>query len=56
MSGPESCFGIEPYPDESLGLEASDDTPEADYERREGVELAFIAALQHLTAPSSVRY
>ena len=39
---------VEPYPDESLGLESGYATPEARYERREAVELAFIAALQHL--------
>jgi RNA polymerase sigma-70 factor, ECF subfamily len=41
---------IEPYPDERLGLEDGYATPEARYERREAVELAFIAALQHLPA------
>jgi RNA polymerase sigma-70 factor, ECF subfamily len=39
---------IEPYPDEELGLEEGLAGPEAHYERRESVELAFIAALQHL--------
>jgi RNA polymerase sigma-70 factor (ECF subfamily) len=39
---------IEPYPDERLGLEDGFAAPEARYERRESVELAFIAALQHL--------
>jgi RNA polymerase sigma-70 factor, ECF subfamily len=39
---------IEPYPDEILGVEDGFVTPEARYEQREGVELAFIAALQHL--------
>ena len=39
---------IEPYPDERLGLEDGYASPEARYERRESVELAFIAALQHL--------
>src|SRR5438128_4005124 len=39
---------IEPYPDEMLGLEDGFAAPEARYEQREGVELAFIAALQHL--------
>jgi RNA polymerase sigma-70 factor, ECF subfamily len=39
---------LEPYPDEMLGLEGSLLGPDARYEQREGVELAFIAALQHL--------
>jgi RNA polymerase sigma-70 factor (ECF subfamily) len=41
---------IDPYPDEELGLEDGFAGPEARYEQREGVELAFIAALQHLPA------
>ena len=41
---------VEPYPDELLGLEDGYAAPEARYEEREGVELAFIAALQHLPA------
>jgi RNA polymerase sigma factor (sigma-70 family) len=41
---------IEPYPDEHLGLEDGFAAPEARYEQRESVELAFIAALQHLPA------
>jgi RNA polymerase sigma-70 factor (ECF subfamily) len=41
---------IEPYPDEGLGLSAGYATPEARYEQREAVELAFVAALQHLPA------
>jgi RNA polymerase sigma-70 factor, ECF subfamily len=41
---------IEPYPDERLGLEDGFAGPEARYEQRESVELAFIAALQHLPA------
>src|SRR6185437_294416 len=39
---------VEPYPDERLGLEDGRAAPEARYERRESVELAFVAALQHL--------
>jgi RNA polymerase sigma-70 factor (ECF subfamily) len=39
---------IEPYPDGELGLEEGFAGPEARYERREAVELAFIASLQHL--------
>ena len=39
---------IEPYPDERLGLADGFAAPEARYEQRESVELAFIAALQHL--------
>ncbi len=41
---------VEPYPDVMLGLEDGPATPEARYEQRESVELAFIAALQHLPA------
>lgn len=41
---------IAPYPDEALGLEQGLATPEARYEQRESVELAFIAALQYLPA------
>jgi RNA polymerase sigma-70 factor, ECF subfamily len=41
---------IDPYPDEHLGLEEGYAAPEARYEQRESVELAFIAALQHLPA------
>jgi len=41
---------IEPYPDEALGVPAGRAAPEAGYEQREGVELAFVAALQHLGA------
>ena len=40
---------LEPYPDAGLGLEAVAG-PDARYEQREGVELAFIAALHHLPA------
>ena len=38
----------EPYPDEKLGVEDGLAAPAARYEQRESVELAFIAALQHL--------
>jgi RNA polymerase sigma-70 factor (ECF subfamily) len=41
---------VEPYPDERLEVEDGYATPESRYEQREGVELAFIAALQHLPA------
>ncbi len=41
---------VEPYPDEILGVEDGYAAPEARYEEREAVELAFIAALQHLPA------
>jgi RNA polymerase sigma-70 factor (ECF subfamily) len=39
---------IEPYPDDELGLDTGLAAPAARYERRESVELAFVAALQHL--------
>jgi RNA polymerase sigma-70 factor (ECF subfamily) len=41
---------IEPYPDEALGTAEGYASPEARYEQREAVELAFIAALQLLPA------
>ena len=41
---------LEPYPDETLGLEDGYASPDARYEQREAVELAFVAALQHLPA------
>jgi RNA polymerase sigma-70 factor (ECF subfamily) len=41
---------VEPYPDDALGLDGGYAAPEARYEQREAVELAFIAALQHLPA------
>jgi RNA polymerase sigma-70 factor, ECF subfamily len=41
---------VEPYPDEALGVVDGYAAPEARYEQREAVELAFIAALQHLPA------
>jgi RNA polymerase sigma-70 factor (ECF subfamily) len=39
---------IEPYPDERRAVEDERAAPEARYEQREAVELAFVAALQHL--------
>jgi RNA polymerase sigma-70 factor (ECF subfamily) len=55
-SGPDDAPGVplaesvwvEPYPDREVRLEDGYAVPEARYERREAVELAFIAALQHL--------
>ena len=41
---------VEPYPDERYVDEAVLAGPDARYEQREGVELAFVAALQHLPA------
>lgn len=39
---------IEPYPDEKVRLDDGVPSPEASYEMRESIELAFVAALQHL--------
>jgi RNA polymerase sigma-70 factor (ECF subfamily) len=41
---------ITPYPDDVLGVEQAAASPESRYEQRESIELAFIAALQHLPA------
>jgi RNA polymerase sigma-70 factor (ECF subfamily) len=40
---------LEPYPDEILQVEDGFAAPEARYEQRESIELAFVAAVQHLT-------
>jgi RNA polymerase sigma-70 factor (ECF subfamily) len=41
---------VEPYPDEMLGLQDGLAAPASRYEQRESVELAFVAAQQHLPA------
>ena len=41
---------LEPYPDGQLGLDDGRAAPDARYEQRESIELAFVAALQHLPA------
>lgn len=41
---------LEPYPDQAIGLPTGLASPEARYEQQESVELAFVAALQHLPA------
>ena len=41
---------IEPYPDEMLASDDGTTAPAARYEQRESMELAFVAALQHLPA------
>jgi RNA polymerase sigma-70 factor (ECF subfamily) len=40
---------LEPCDDEALDVANGDAAPEASYERREALELALVAALQHLT-------
>jgi RNA polymerase sigma-70 factor, ECF subfamily len=40
----------EPFPDELLEVEDGLASPDARYEQRESIELAFVAALQHLPA------
>jgi RNA polymerase sigma-70 factor, ECF subfamily len=47
---PAESVWVEPYPDEQLGVEDGLAAPDASYELRESVELAFVAALQHLPA------
>jgi RNA polymerase sigma-70 factor (ECF subfamily) len=47
---PGESVWVEPYPDENVGLGSGPAAPEARYELRESVELAFVAALQHLPA------
>jgi RNA polymerase sigma-70 factor (ECF subfamily) len=39
---------VEPYPDEALRLIDARAAPDARYDQLEGVELAFVAALQHM--------
>jgi RNA polymerase sigma-70 factor, ECF subfamily len=47
---PLESIWVEPFPDAGLGLEDGYAAPEARYELRESVELAFVAALQNLPA------
>jgi RNA polymerase sigma-70 factor, ECF subfamily len=44
----EAPTWLEPYPDESIQMADDAIGPEARYEQRETLELAFVAALQHL--------
>jgi len=44
----EEAIWMDPYPDDDVDVERI--TPEARYRERESVELAFVAALQHLPA------
>jgi RNA polymerase sigma-70 factor (ECF subfamily) len=41
---------LEPYPDEALAVEDGYASPDASYEQREALELAFVAAMQELPA------
>jgi RNA polymerase sigma-70 factor, ECF subfamily len=45
---PAGVAWLEPYPDEMLEMEEGYASPEARYEVREAIELAFVAALQYL--------
>jgi RNA polymerase sigma-70 factor, ECF subfamily len=45
---PAETLWVEPDPDQLLGREEGNAAPEARYEQREAVELAFVVALQHL--------
>ena len=47
---PAETVWVDPYPDEGLALGDGPAGPEVRYELRESVELAFVAALQHLPA------
>src|SRR5918992_4272816 len=50
VAPPAESAWVEPYPDQALALGEGPTVPEASYELRESVELAFVAALQHLPA------
>src|SRR4029079_12684124 len=47
---PAETVWVEPYPDETMGVEDGLASPDARFERRESLELAFVAALQLLPA------
>ena len=46
-AGPAGAW-LEPFPDDLLGDDTGRASPDAVYEQREAIELAFVAALQHL--------
>ena len=46
----ESAPWLDPFPDDVIGVQDGYASPEARYEEREAVELAFVAALQHVPA------
>jgi RNA polymerase sigma-70 factor, ECF subfamily len=51
LAGPVTeAVWLEPYPDDRIALASGLAGPDARYEQRESVELAFIAALQYLPA------
>jgi RNA polymerase sigma-70 factor (ECF subfamily) len=47
---------IEPYPDAQIGLSGGFASPDARYEQREAVELAFVAAVDRLKAGLQPKY